>query len=47
MITINKVEKGVIDRSNNSFAKENKVVLIECILGRFKVKSAKPCSPEI
>ena len=43
----NEAGKGLIDRSNNSFAKENKVVPIECILARFKVKPAKASSPEI
>lgn len=44
---IAKLEKNVINKCNNQFAKKNNFVPIEPILARFKVTPEKPSSPEI
>ncbi|RUA05461.1 MAG: hypothetical protein DSY43_04560, partial [Gammaproteobacteria bacterium] len=43
----NKAGNTLIDKCTNNFAKENRVVPIEPIMVRFKVKPGKPSSPEI
>ena len=43
----NRAGKVLIDSSNNSFAKGNRLVPIEPILARFKLRPGKPSSPEI
>ena len=42
-----KAEKALIDKCNNTFAKQNRLVPIEPILARFKIRPGKPSSPEI
>ena len=39
--------KALIDKCNNTFAKQNRLVPIEPILARFKIRPGKPSSPEI
>ena len=39
--------KALIDKSNNTFAKQNRLVPIEPILVRFKIRPSKPSSLEI
>ena len=39
--------RALIDKCNNTFAKQNRLVPIEPILARFKIRPGKPSSPEI
>lgn len=39
--------KALIDKCNNTFAKQNRLVPIEPILERFKIRPGKPSLPEI
>lgn len=39
--------KALIDKCNNTFAKQNRLVPIELILERFKIRPGKPSLPEI